>query len=84
MWYRVNVRFKNVTFHRKCSLIKHTNNNDTVLTLHTVSTVVVQAVLTPAVHVEAAAQVVQGALPEFEKVLSASHGGGHSAAQSVM
>ena len=45
-----------------------------VLTLHTVSVVVVQAVLTPRVHVEAAVQVVHGALPQVEKVLSASHG----------
>ena len=53
-----------------------------VLTLHTVSTVVVQAVLTPAVHVEAAAQVVHGVrhgvLPDVEKVLPASHGTVHT------
>ena len=65
----MNVRFNHVTSHRKCYLMKHTpnNNNDTVLTLHTVFFVVVQAVLTPAVHVEAAAHVVQGAPPEVEK-----------------
>ena len=53
------------------------NNNNTVLTgLHAVFFVVVHAVLTPAAHVEASAQVVHGALPEAENVLPASHGKG--------
>ena len=34
----------------------------------------VQAVLTPAVHVEASAQAVHGALPEVEKSVPATHG----------
>ena len=43
--------------------------------MHTVSVVVLQAVLTtPAVHVEASAQVVHGVMPEVEKLLPASHG----------
>ena len=47
------------------------------------SVVVVQAVLTPWVHVEAAAQVVHGVLPEVEKCVP-THGTRHvSAAQSV-
>ena len=48
----------------------------TFAALHTKSVVVVQAVLTPAAHVEASAQVVHGALPEAENVLPASHGKG--------
>ena len=81
---RMHVRFNHLSFHRKCSLIKYTNNNDTVLTLHTVSVVVMQAVLTPVAHEEAAAQVVHGALPEAENVVPATHGVHLSAAQSVM
>ena len=48
----------------------------TKLTLHTVSVVVVQAVLTPIwPHVDSpSAQVVHGVLPEVENVLPASHG----------
>ena len=51
----------------------HTNNS-AELTSHTVFFVVVQAVLTPAVHVEAAAHVVHGVLPEVEKDVPATHG----------
>ena len=50
--------------------------------LHTVSVVVVQAVLTPAVHVEA--QAVHGVLPEVEKVLPASHGTLHAVSVVVV
>ena len=48
----------------------------TKLTLHTVSVVVVQAVLTPIwPHVDSpSAQAVHGVLPEVENVLPASHG----------
>ena len=42
-------------------------------TWHTVSAVLVQAVLTPAVHVESAVHTVHGAFPEVEKVLPAAH-----------
>ena len=45
-----------------------------ILTLHTVSDVVVQAVLTPAVHVASAAHNVHGVLPEVEKATPAAHG----------
>ena len=61
------------------------NNNNTVLTLHAVFFAAVQAVFTPAVHVEASAQAVHGALPDVEKVLPASHCTRHvSAAQLVL
>jgi hypothetical protein len=43
-------------------------------TWHTVSDVLVQAVLTPAVHVASAAHTVHGALPEVEKVEPVVHG----------
>ena len=43
-------------------------------TWHTVSAVLVQAVLTPAVHVASAAHVLHGAFPEAEKVVPAVHG----------
>ena len=67
-------------------MIEHTNNNDTVLTLHAVSVVVVQAVLIPAVHTvgEATAQVVHGVLPEVEKLLPASHGTLHAVSVVVL
>ena len=44
------------------------------LELHTRSVVAVQAVFTLPVHVESAAHAAQGALPEAEKVVPASHG----------
>ena len=43
-------------------------------TWHTVSVVLVQAVLTPAVHVESAVQVLHEPFPETEKVVPAVHG----------
>ena len=43
-------------------------------TWHTVSAVLVQAVLTPAMHVESAVHVLHGAFPEAEKVVPAVHG----------
>ena len=43
--------------------------------LHTVSVVVVQAVLTPSVHVDLAVQALHGSLPEVEKVVPATHWG---------
>ena len=58
--------------------------DDTVLTLHTVSVVVVHVVLTPRDSSQSTLQVVHGKLPEFEKVAPATHGHvGVSAAQSV-
>ena len=61
---------------------RHRAGGLTFVALHTESVVVVQAVLTPVVHVEAAAQVVHGMLPDVEKDVPATHG--HvSAAQSV-
>ena len=44
--------------------------------MHTVLAVVVQAVFTPAVHVESAAQVSQGAVPAVENVDPATQGAG--------
>ena len=44
--------------------------------VHTVSAVLVQAVLTPAVHVASAVHVVHGAFPEAEKDVPATHGTG--------
>ena len=45
----------------------------TQATWHTMSAVLVQAVLTPAVHVASAAHVLHGAFPEAEKVVPATH-----------
>ena len=47
-------------------------------TWHSVSAVLVQAVLTPAAHVAAVAHIVHGALPEEEKVVPAAHATWHS------
>jgi hypothetical protein len=47
-------------------------------TWHTVSDVLVQAVLTPAVHVASAAHTVHGAFPEVEKVLPSTHATWHT------
>ena len=80
----MNVSFNHVTFNRKYPMIKHTPNNNTVLTLHTVFFVVVQVVLTPAVHVALAAHIVHGVLPEVEKVLPASHGTLHAVSVVVL
>ena len=44
-----------------------------ILTLHVVSVVVVQMVLTPVVHVEPAAHVLHGVYPKLEKVVPAAH-----------
>ena len=61
----------------------HTNNS-AELTSHTVFVVVVQAVLTPAVHVAAAAHVVHGVLPEVEKDVPATHGTLHAVSVFVV
>ena len=45
-----------------------------VRTMHRVSAVVAQAVLTPVVHVASAVHVLHGAFPEVEKVVPAVHG----------
>ena len=58
-----------------CALASHGGTT----ALHTMFVVAVQAVLTPAVHVEAPAQATHGALPEDEKVLPAAHATWHTA-----
>ena len=49
-----------------------------VTPLQTVSEPGVQAVLTPAVHVDSSAHDVHGAFPEEEKVVPAAHATWHS------
>ena len=48
------------------------------LTLHVVSVVSVQAVLTPAVHLESVAHDLHGAFPESEKDVPAAHATWHT------
>jgi len=53
-----------------CALASHGGTT----ALHTMFVVAVQAVLTPAVHVESAVHVLHEAFPETEKVVPAVHG----------
>ena len=52
--------------------------------MHTVFVVAVQAVFTPALHVDAAAQVKQGVVPAADQVDPATHAAGTSSAAVLL
>ena len=72
---------------RGFSFVRDAHNESSkmfVRTMHRVSAVVAQAVLTPVVHVASAVHVLHGALPEVEKVVPAAHATWHTVSVVVM
>ena len=72
--HSVTAHFETPSSSRPHSLTKH----EVGMGLHSVSVVLLQAVLTPAVHVAPAAQAVHGAIPEAENDVPAAHATWHT------